>query len=237
VREQRGRHVRRRADAACADAKLPGLREAQQARQVLHAKPGAAEQHEQRGADQRHGRGIRDRVVGELAVERGVGAMRRALRPEQRAAIRLGARHGLRADIAAGAGAVVDKDGLPEHRRPGFRDEPRDDVVRPAGGERHDEADRAPAEDLRAERPRRGRREGAAEEEAPGKRVRAHGHASTGRAGWRKAAVGRAAAVREQPERAHAARAKGRRHGDAPAGSWRVRRVPWRRGRARTGWR
>ena len=100
------------------------------------------EQHQRRPAE------IGD--VGEILqrIERGCRAhggsdhARRNPRYDEGVAVRLRTCAGLLADEAAGAGAIVDHEGLPEHPPEMVRDDARQDVRGSAGGKRHDDADR-----------------------------------------------------------------------------------------------
>jgi hypothetical protein len=79
-----------------------------------------------------------------LGLERQVGRDERRDRErrevgEQERVIVGGQRHDGRADVAVGAGAVVDDHRLPERVGERLRDQPRDDVRRAAGRERHDD--------------------------------------------------------------------------------------------------
>jgi hypothetical protein len=99
-------------------------------------------EHVRHRRDQRHRREIFDRIVRQLAVERHVDRVGADRAHQYRVAV--GGRFGdvVGADIAAGAGTVIDNHRL----APAFVEllayRARDDVERTAGGERHDEADR-----------------------------------------------------------------------------------------------
>ena len=97
------------------------------------------------------------RVVGELAVERGAGRHADVVE-QQRVAVRLGAGDAAGAQRAAGAADILDDDLLAEILGHGFGDQARDRVGRAAGRERHDDGDRAVGIGLGGSR-KRGRRE------------------------------------------------------------------------------
>jgi hypothetical protein len=85
---------------------------------------------------------IGQRLVGELRVRGGIDRVRRDGRDAQRVSVRRRLRDEVGADAAAGPGAIVDDDRLPELLRELVGDEPRDDVGRATRRERNDEPDR-----------------------------------------------------------------------------------------------
>ena len=92
-----------------------------------------------------HGIGDRhealERIVAGIFVHRRRHHHARAVK-QQRIAVRLGGRRRLGAGIGAGAGTVVDDDGLSEPRRHVLDQQPRDHIVGRGGRERHDHPDR-----------------------------------------------------------------------------------------------
>ncbi len=100
------------------------------------------EQHARNCRHDRHGHELR-RVVGELQVQAGIDHQRGGGRREQRVAVRLRARDGLRADSSGGPGPILHDDGLPPARRELLTDDARQRVGRPARGEWNDDPDRA----------------------------------------------------------------------------------------------
>ena len=76
--------------------------------------------------------------------------MRAPVPDAQRVAVARRLRHAPDADIAAGAGHVLDHDRLPERAAHALGEQARDRVGRPAGRIRHDDGDRAVREGLRA---------------------------------------------------------------------------------------
>jgi len=118
-----------------------GLGARDQAGDRLDAGIGAHEQHV-RGIDEladRHE--ILERIIGQIAVERGIDRDR-GRGEQERVAVGRGARRDRHAGIAAAAAAVVDDDGLAEGFLERHRDDARDDIGRPARRERHDQGDR-----------------------------------------------------------------------------------------------
>jgi hypothetical protein len=99
-------------------------------------------QGQRRGRHQPHWRVIADEVIRRLRQEAHADRLGRHRGHEQRVAVRHGLGHVLGADVAGRTETVVDQH-LPA---PGFgellADNAADHVERPAGGERHHEADR-----------------------------------------------------------------------------------------------
>ena len=97
-------------------------------------------EHRRRDADLRDRREILHRIVRHLGVEAGIDRVGRDRRDQQRVAVRRGLRDLVGADIAARADLVLDEELLAEQfRELGGEDAP-DDVGRPAGRERHHDA-------------------------------------------------------------------------------------------------
>ena len=94
---------------------------------------GIDHEHVGRDRDQRDGREILDGIVGELAVQTDVDRVRGQCAFENRVAIRCALGHEIRADIAAGAGPIVDDHGLAPGIRQLLPDRAGDDVERPSG--------------------------------------------------------------------------------------------------------
>jgi hypothetical protein len=89
-------------------------------------------------AAQHHDMGeVLDRVVAEILRHDRHGQVRGRVGDEQRIAVGLGLRHIGGADAAAGAGLVLDYEGLPEHGLEMIGDQPRRGIARPAGSGRH----------------------------------------------------------------------------------------------------
>ena len=80
-------------------------------------------------------------LVGELLVEALVDRERPGRRDEQRMAVGLGLRREIGADVAAGAGLLLDDDRLAPFRLQLVGGDARQHVVDAAGRERHDELD------------------------------------------------------------------------------------------------
>ena len=100
------------------------------------------QQDDHRHADDAGDRGdVADEVELQIIVERGVDRVRHG-GEQQRVAVGRGADHGLGADIAAGAGAVFDHEGLPEPLVEPLADQPRRDVDAAAGGKTGNDAHR-----------------------------------------------------------------------------------------------
>ena len=76
--------------------------------------------------------------------------MRAVVAEHELRAVRRRARHPERADRAAAADRIFHDDGLPERLGHALRQDAAGDVARPAGGERHDQRERAGFEGLRA---------------------------------------------------------------------------------------
>jgi hypothetical protein len=83
----------------------------------------------------------RQRIVADL-VEQGLVDGQRARGGDQdRVAVRLGAGHGRRPEIAARAGLVLDHEAVPEVIGHALQHDPADDIARAAARERHDDPD------------------------------------------------------------------------------------------------
>ncbi|MNT17667.1 hypothetical protein D3C72_1528290 [compost metagenome] len=100
-------------------------------------------QHVRRARQLRDRGEILDRVVAQVAAHQRVGQMGALRRGDQRVAVRLGARHALAADGAAGAVAVFDDDRRAQRLAQRFRVDAADQVDGSACGERHDQGDGA----------------------------------------------------------------------------------------------
>ena len=106
----------------------------------LQAGLGRGDQHVRPAAQQREVGEVLQRVVGQLGVDARVGDVRRGI-GEQRVAVGRRVDHDLRADRAAGAGAVLGHHRLAPHLLQLGRDHAADDVGRAARRERDDQAD------------------------------------------------------------------------------------------------
>ena len=115
-------------------------------------------QHVRNAGDERDRHEVLDRVVRHLRIERRIDRLRADRSHQQRVAVgrRLGDEVG--AEVAAGAGLVLDDEGLAERLAELRREGAREDVGRPAGRERHDDADRLVRPRALRARPRRWRR-------------------------------------------------------------------------------
>ena len=111
-------------------------------------------------------------LVGQLLVEAAVDRERPGRRDEQRVPVGFGLRRQIGADVAAGAGLLLDDDRLAPLRLQLVGGDARQDVVDAAGRERHDELDR-----LARKRALRGRKLGQ-REPAPAQRKQAERKAS-----------------------------------------------------------
>jgi hypothetical protein len=109
---------------------------------------------EQRVGNLRHDDDRREgvRIESELWIEALVDDERRR-RGQQSVAIRLGAEGRLRADVAGGAGAVLDHDRHPPFARQPLPHDARNDVRGAPGGEGDDDLDRVVGISLSARRP------------------------------------------------------------------------------------
>jgi hypothetical protein len=97
--------------------------------------------HDQRDAvDRRHRRNVVDKIVVEMFEQRGVDRVRRR-GEEQRVTVRRRVHDRLGADIAAGAGPVLDHDRLTETIRQKLRGHARDNVDLAAGRKADDQMD------------------------------------------------------------------------------------------------
>ena len=120
------------------------------------------------------------RVEAELGIEIVIDDERRRRRREQRVAVGIGFGGDLRADVAGGAGPVLDDDGLSPFARQPVADHARHDVGGAAGRERHDDLDRAGGIILRGNRRRRQCRQREREAQEPSSpRPRPHRRTST----------------------------------------------------------
>ena len=99
-------------------------------------------------------REVLDRVVRQLAIDVGQDRVRAGRVEQQRVAVRRRLRDELRADAAAGAGAVLDDERLAELRAHAVGENPRDAVDAAAGRERNDDAHRLDRIRLRERAPR-----------------------------------------------------------------------------------
>ena len=156
------------------------------------------------GQDQRHAQQVRDRrqvlrrIERHLLVEARIDHDRRARRDEQRVAVgrRLGDHR--RADVAAGAAAVVDDERLLQLLRQPLGHRARGDVRRSARRPRHDDGDRLGRIRLRERDGRRPRRGRDAEQDGEDADDALHGRDPSGEGRDRDAddnATGRACAV------------------------------------------
>ena len=112
--------------------------------QLAHVLDRQLRRHRQRvghDSDQADRREILHRVVGELGIDDGVGDVRGRGRHAERVAVGRGLGDRIGADGAAGAGAVLDHDGLPEPLAELGRDQPPDHVHRRARRQRDNHAD------------------------------------------------------------------------------------------------
>ncbi len=142
--EDFARQVGRAAGARTGVGVLAGLRARQrhQFRHVLGRQAGGHHQHERQVREQRHRREGLGRVGMQL-VDPGIDGQHAGVGEQQRVAVGIGARHQIGGDLAAGARTVV------HHHRGGQlvaqrgRQQARRDVGAAAGGERHDQVDRA----------------------------------------------------------------------------------------------
>ncbi len=99
-------------------------------------------EHEVDAVDRRHRRDVAHEVVAEVLHQRRVDGVRRR-GEEQRVAVGRRPHHRFGAERAAGAGPVLDHDGLAQLPRQPLRGKPRDDVDLAAGRETDDQLDRA----------------------------------------------------------------------------------------------
>ncbi|MGY3224149.1 hypothetical protein ACVIM5_004756 [Bradyrhizobium sp. USDA 4512] len=141
--EQFAGEMRQAAGAGGGEVQLARLRpgERDQFVHVPRRHVGGDHQHLRHGRDQRHRREILQRVVGN-PLHAGADRQRAGARDRHRVAVGRRLRDRVGAEHAALAGAVVDDHGLPCELRDLLPDHPRDDVVRPAGRERHDQPER-----------------------------------------------------------------------------------------------
>ena len=161
--EQFDGEIRRRAGGRRADAELAGigLGIGDEAGDVLRLKRRVHFQHQRDAIDGADRRGVAREVVRQVGEQRRVhGIGRRG--EEQRVAVRRGVDDRLGAEIAAGAGLVLDHDGLAERIAQPLRCDPRGDVDLAAGGEADDQADRMRRIGLRPGDARRQRQRGGA---------------------------------------------------------------------------
>ena len=108
--------------------------------QIAGLNVGGDHQHFRHGRDQRYRRQILQRVVGD-GLHAWVDGERAGTRDRDGVAIRRRLRHRIGADHAALPAAIVDHDRLFHQLRHALADHPRDDVIGPAGRERHDQFD------------------------------------------------------------------------------------------------
>ena len=150
--EQRGGEMREARKARRAVVQLAGLGlgERHQLGDAFRRDAGIEHQHIGRGADHRDRLEVVDRVVGQLGAERRRHAMRARGDQADRVAVRRGLGDDIDAEIAAGAGAVLDDELLAELGREFLRHQAADDVGGGAGRERHHDAHRL----VRIARPR-----------------------------------------------------------------------------------
>ena len=139
-REHRPRQMRGAAVAAGTVVDPPGLR-ARKLDQLLHRTCRKRRMRDERVGSPRHQRHrskVPPRVVRDLADQ---GIDDEASRPDRKQRIAIGRRLSdeVGADVAAGARTVLDDERLPPGLRELLGDQTHDDVVRPAGGERHDD--------------------------------------------------------------------------------------------------
>ena len=168
-----------RAGRARAERERAGLRPrvVDQLAHRLHRQRGVDDEDVRHLRDQRHRHEVLLRVVRDLRVQARVDRVRAHRAHQQRVAVagRLGDE--VRADAAARAGAVVDDDRLAPRLLQLLRDAAAHDVERPAGRERHHEADRLGRIGLRggrrrADRARRRQRQQQALHESSGRKER-----------------------------------------------------------------
>ena len=141
--DQRHRQVMRRADAGAAVGQLArvGLGRGDQLGQRVGRLAGIGDQHQRAPGGEADRREVGHRVVGQVLEQAGVHDQR-VDRRHQGQPVGLGARDLLAADIARGAGDVVDDDRLAEPGRQLLRHEAGDDVGTGARREGHDDAHR-----------------------------------------------------------------------------------------------
>ena len=143
LQQQRHREVVRRADARRAVGELAGMRLRLRDHRgdridLLHCRVRHQQQRSPRRLRDR--REVGDRVVRQR-LEQALVHDERVDLHEQRVAVGLGARDALAADVAAGAGDVVDDDGLAERLRQVRGELARDEVDSRAGRVGHDQRD------------------------------------------------------------------------------------------------
>ena len=146
--EQLARQVDRRAVAAAGHVELAGMR-LRVAHEVGHRGDAGGlrlcrveHQHIGHAGDQRDRHEVLDRVVGQLRVQRLVDAVRADRAHQQGVAVRCRLGHFGGAEVAAGAGLVVDDEGLAEGALQLRRQRAGQQVGGAAGRERHDDAHR-----------------------------------------------------------------------------------------------
>ena len=134
----------RAADADGAVVELVGtlLGIGDQLAQRLHRQLGARHDDDGEDADHRDRLEILLGVIAEVLIERGVGGDRAGAGPHQGIAVGRGLGCLQRADIAAGARAVVDDEGLAQRLACPVEQDARDHVARAAAGKRNDHLDR-----------------------------------------------------------------------------------------------
>ena len=143
VREHLGREMRDAAEPYRRIIQNAGLR-FRQREQLTHVLHRQLRRHRQRighDADHRDRREILDRIVDQLGVDDGVGDVRGGRRHAERVAVGRGLGDRIGADGAAGAGAVLDHDGLPEPFAELGGDQPSDHVDRRPRRQRDNHAD------------------------------------------------------------------------------------------------
>ena len=140
--EQLHRQVGQAADADGGVVELPLARQFDELLDRLRRR---RVRHQQDFADLRHHRNRREvlfAVVGQFGIERRIGGVARK-HHQQRVAVGFGLRDRAGSDGAAGAGAVVDDDGLTELLADVLADQPRQNVGDASGAGRHDHLDGA----------------------------------------------------------------------------------------------
>ena len=132
------------AGAGRAEIDLAGLRlgERHQLLDVRHRHVGRGDEQLRHLGDQRDQGEVFERIVEDLVLQAVADGDRAGAGDRDGVAVGLGLRDEIGAERAAGAGPVVDDHELAEEVLHLLPDHPADDVVRPAGRERHHEADR-----------------------------------------------------------------------------------------------
>ena len=109
---------------------------------VVRGERWVGDQHVSGDGGRRDRNEVLDRVEADARIQRRVDYLRAVGRKQQRVAVGLRLRRERGADVASGAGAVIDDHRLLEDRAELLRDDPRDRIVRAARGLRDDDDDR-----------------------------------------------------------------------------------------------